>query len=142
MREFLLNVWNAYKKLDVTWQTLIFTGIWAGLWKIVYKLPKWFSVLWLWLNRKFLYRFYPIDCYQFVGFSSKTGGIVVFSSIFDYATIENIEKCVSKKHKSQVKNLINEETRTCFYDELSFIEKCSLHKVYINAYRDQKRKEE
>ncbi len=142
MKEFLLNVWNAYKKLDVTWQTLIFTGIWAGLWKIIYKLPKWLLVLWLWLNRKLLYRLYPIKRDQFVGFISKLGSIIAFSSIFDYVSMENIEKCVSKKHKGQVKNLTNEEARAHFYKELSFIEKCRLHKIYINAYKDHKRKEE
>lgn len=147
MKEFLLNVWDAYKKLDVAWQTLIFTGIWTGLWKIVYKLPKWFSVLWLWLNRKFLYRFHPIECYQFVGCIHKSGSIVSFPSIFDYATMEDLEKCVSKKHKGQVKDLTskgvdNAEVRTHFYEKLSFVEKCRLHKVYVNVYKDHERKQE
>ena len=149
MKEFLLNVWDAYKKLDVTWQTLIFTGIWASIWKIIYKFPKWFLALWLWLNRKFLYCIHPIECNQFVGYISKSDFniIVSFSSIFDYVAMEDIEKCVSKKHKSQIKDLTNTDidnpkVRTRFYEELSFVEKCRLHKVYINAYKDHKRKEE
>lgn len=142
MKEFLLNVWDAYKKLDVTWQTLIFTGIWTGLWKIFYKLSKWISVLWRWLNRKFLYRFHPIECYQFVGCI----GTSIFPDIFSYVTMEDIEKCVSKKHKGQVKNLIskkdNNTEKSNFYEKLSFVEKCHLHKVYVNGYKDYKRKEE
>lgn len=147
IKEFLLNIWNTYKKLDVTWQTLIFTGLWTSFWKIICKLPKGLSILWLWLNRKFLYRFHPIERYQFTGCIRTANALIAFQSIFDYVAIEDIKKCVFKKHKNQIKNLLNKSTdntelRSYFYDELSFIEKCHLHKLYVNVYKDYKRKEE
>ena len=92
IKEFLLNIWNTYKKLDVTWQTLIFTGLWTSFWKIICKLPKGLSILWLGLNRKFLYRFHPIERYQFSGCIRTANASETFQSIFDYVAIEDIKK--------------------------------------------------
>ena len=130
--------------MDVTWQTLIFTGIWTGFWKIICKLPKIISVSIKWLNVHFLYKLHPIAQYQFVGCCRQGCSIELFPCIFDYAGVIDIETAVSKKHRNQISSLSdnanadNENNRTKLYNELNLLEKFRLHSVYVKGYRKDK----